>query len=283
MKWAGHVHGFVPASTIRDVKQRRLYHRSDPAANGPFAPGAGSSALSEDGGSTVSGMVSEVEDAVRTFHKHVHDVALRQLPGYLLLLVDVFRKIESSKNEHLKNAFMVIPALCVDFVDASLHAKDQVARAHKNPNREAYFTDDGFVMGVAAILAMLTQDTLFDTLKFFKGVAVYFEGGAASSVSPSPEEDDVESGGASASAGTGMEAVDRAAGLSKRRHRGAAREYELLMYGLSGARVFFKRVAEDHVGNNAPKDSSAAGGAAASASAGAGVTVMSPPPSAGPD
>jgi hypothetical protein len=181
----------------------------------------------------------------------VNDAALRQFPDYLQVLVDVFRKLDPSTNEHLKNAFMITPALCVDFVDSILHAKDQVARAHKNPNREAYFTDDGFVMGIAAILAMLNQDILFDSLKFFKGVAVYFESAIVSSSSTPASSVNVNSftvTGLDSPSGSGKDvdpASDTIIGLSKRRHRGAAREYELLMYALSGARVFFKRVADD--------------------------------------
>lgn len=48
-------------------------------------------------------------------------------------------------HQHLRNFFVIVPALSLSFVDHMLAAKDRAAQKGK----EASFTDDGFPLGVA--------------------------------------------------------------------------------------------------------------------------------------
>lgn len=64
---------------------------------------------------------------------------------YPQLLVDVFAPaLQDKKNSHLKNFYLIIPPMTINFVESSLAAKDNMNK--KNKSRAA-FTDDGFAMG----------------------------------------------------------------------------------------------------------------------------------------
>lgn len=86
---------------------------------------------------------------------------------YFKLLVNVFRPIfTDAKNMHLKNFFIIIPALTINFVENIITCKE---RLNKNRN-EAAFTDDGFAMGLAFIMELLEQEEHFNSLHWFDSV-----------------------------------------------------------------------------------------------------------------
>lgn len=115
------------------------------------------------------------------------------------MLVNVFKKVLlSGDHAHLDNFYTIVPALCLSWVEASLAAKDRMFKQNRartwNPrlfshggayrrtrtcftalsrrkfrtrplnSGEAYYTDDGFAVGVAYILAILEQGSRFDSL-----------------------------------------------------------------------------------------------------------------------
>ena len=86
---------------------------------------------------------------------------------YFKVLVNVFQTVLlSSDHDHLKNFYMIVPSLCVSWIDASMQAKDNMFKATRGgiATREMYFTDDGFAMGVAYCLAILKQTKKNDAL-----------------------------------------------------------------------------------------------------------------------
>jgi WASH complex subunit 7 len=91
---------------------------------------------------------------------------------YFKVLVNVFQPVLlTDEQEHLKTFFMIVPSLCISWVEASLQAKDLMYKANKGIlSKEMYFTDDGFAMGVAYCLAILKQTRRFESLHWFDGM-----------------------------------------------------------------------------------------------------------------
>ena len=89
---------------------------------------------------------------------------------YLKVLVDVFQKVmlNASGSKHLENFYMIVPALSINFCESSMLAKDVLSKSHKG--KEAYFTDDGFAIGLAYVLGILKQGDVFDGLHWFESV-----------------------------------------------------------------------------------------------------------------
>ena len=65
-------------------------------------------------------------------------------------MVNVFGKqLGEEKHPHLKNFYLIIPALSVNYVEYMIAAKDKMA---KNNFNGAAFTDDGLAMGALTFL-----------------------------------------------------------------------------------------------------------------------------------
>ena len=86
---------------------------------------------------------------------------------YCEAFVRLFRQVFlRSDHGHFNNWYAIVPSLCLNFLEASILAEEMLHK--KNNTRDAYFTDDGFVIGVAFILAVLEQNRQFDAMSFFK-------------------------------------------------------------------------------------------------------------------
>jgi WASH complex subunit 7 len=80
-------------------------------------------------------------------------------------------KEKDGTDSHLRNFFLIIPALTLSFVDSLRTAKERMEKTVKGS--EAYFTDDGFPLGLAYILAILRQDRSFESLHWWEEVSAY--------------------------------------------------------------------------------------------------------------
>jgi WASH complex subunit 7 len=134
----------------------------------------------------------------------------------------------ASGESHLRNFFLIVPALTTSFVDHLRSSKDRMEKSVKGA--EAFFSDDGFAMGAAYILAILKQDRAFDSLHWWDSVALFHRAELASFKAEG------------AALGKTKADADRAEELAfkSRRTVAAQAEFDSLFYAFSGARLFFK-------------------------------------------
>ena len=97
---------------------------------------------------------------------------LKDSTDYFHLLVKVFKEVllgGGNNHSQLDNFFMIVPSLCLSWIEASLYAKDMMYKKNRTV-RDAYYSDDGFSMGIAYILSILQQHEHFDALHFFQSL-----------------------------------------------------------------------------------------------------------------
>ncbi|KAF0700829.1 Aste57867_8680 [Aphanomyces stellatus] len=162
---------------------------------------------------------------------------------YFHVLVQVFQQVVSSQ-KHLQLFHQIVPALTINFIETSVQAKDLM---YKNTRRrESYFTDDGFAIGVAYLLAILNQEEAFDSLHWFEEVERKFEADEVDYNQKQAERDARKKAMAEKNkAETTAELIEdeeevHTLQLTAKRIELHRREFDLLNWSLNGARIFFK-------------------------------------------
>lgn len=169
---------------------------------------------------------------------------------YFQMLVDVFAaEFRSAKNIHLRNFYMIVPPLTVNFVEHSISCKEKLSKKNKNG---AAFTDDGFAMGVAYILKLLDQYLELDSLHWFQSVKEKYR---------------QELNAVNKDQNLLDQKLLQTMNLTQKRLDLNLQEFQLLSFSLSSARIFFradKTAAEE---TQERKDKEAAGGASENSAA----------------
>ena len=196
------------------------------AAGGDAAPAAG---VGNGAAGAVRGAL-----ALGAACAEAHGLAARFVDGmrssydeganYFEILVNVFSsEIRSTKNDHLRHFFLIVPSLTIAYVDSMLVAKDKLQKKA----REAYFTDDGFAMGLAYLLKLLEQNEQFETLYWWDTVQARY----------AAERTALQEAAGAASTGGRKEDANT---LALKRIRSYELEYELLECAFCSARIFFR-------------------------------------------
>ncbi|CAM6083172.1 unnamed protein product [Calypogeia fissa] len=162
---------------------------------------------------------------------------------YFSILTSVFsQELRSTDNLHLKDFFLIVPALTLNAVEAILQSKDRLAKRGRD-GASGMFTDDGFALGLAYVLKVLGQDRQFDSLHWFDSARNYF----------SAEKAKIADGLDMDSIASGMNGLQvwsqKLASISEeeaqnlqlviKRISNYLVELELIYFTFSGARIFF--------------------------------------------
>ncbi|XP_074863978.1 WASH complex subunit 4 isoform X2 [Carettochelys insculpta] len=175
------------------------------------------------------GLSEETQKAARQLDSVLTDLTRNSAEGteYFKMLVDVFApEFRSPKNMHLRNFYIIVPPLTLNFVEHSISCKEKLNKKNKSG---AAFTDDGFAMGVAYILKLLDQYQEFDSLHWFQSVREKY----VKEIRAVAKQQNVQST-------TQDEKLLQTMNLTHKRLEVCLQEFELLYFSLSSARIFFR-------------------------------------------
>ena len=68
----------------------------------------------------------------------------------------------------------LLPPLTITFIDNAINARDNLLKKNKN-EEGAYFSDDGFMVGVCYLLKIFSCDKKFESLNWFPSVINYYK------------------------------------------------------------------------------------------------------------
>ncbi|XP_032078057.1 WASH complex subunit 4 [Thamnophis elegans] len=171
----------------------------------------------------------ETQQAARQLDSVLSDLTCSSAEGteYFKMLVDVFApEFRSLKNMHLRNFYIIVPPLALNFIEHSISCKEKLNKKNKVG---AAFTDDGFAMGVAYILKLLDQYQEFDSLHWFQSVREKY----VKEIRALAKQQNVQSASQD-------EKLLQTMNLTHKRLEVCLQEFELLYFSLSSARIFFR-------------------------------------------
>ena len=94
--------------------------------------------------------------------------------NYLEILVSSFGdSVSSSKIPEIELFSFLIPPITFTFIDNAINARDNLLK--KNKTEEAYFSDDGFMVGICYLLKIFSCDKKFESLNWFPSVINYYK------------------------------------------------------------------------------------------------------------
>lgn len=143
------------ARTLRAAERRVVSNEMQYLAS-CTAPGA----THETNGSGKGTAKSGVHDAVSAILQATD-------PDFTRAFVNVFKGViqkSESDNLFMGSFYCIIPALCLNFMDTISQVKEILHK--KNINRDGYYSDDGFAVGLAFSLSVLDQTQAYDRYVF---------------------------------------------------------------------------------------------------------------------
>uniref|UniRef100_W8BNL3 WASH complex subunit 7 n=1 Tax=Ceratitis capitata TaxID=7213 RepID=W8BNL3_CERCA len=166
---------------------------------------------------------------------------------YFKLLVEAFQPFfRNPHNMHLKNFFLIVPALSLNYVEHMLSVKEKI---NKKDRQEAVLFDDGFAVGLAYILKLLNQMDDFQALHWFATVRERFNAERRKiqemlqDIKKLPNSKGATKSNKKAALATQndeTEKLQQTLALTERRINAHQMEYNLLYCNLCSAKIFFQ-------------------------------------------
>uniref|UniRef100_A0A1I8PPY3 WASH complex subunit 4 n=1 Tax=Stomoxys calcitrans TaxID=35570 RepID=A0A1I8PPY3_STOCA len=164
---------------------------------------------------------------------------------YFKLLLDAFQPFfRNPHNLHLRNFFLIVPPLIMNYVENMLAVKSKI---NKKDRDEAVLFDDGFAVGLAYILKLLDQIGDFNSLQWFTTVRERFEAERRKIKEMLLEINNLgemtsskSNTNAAALQKNENEKLLQTLVLTERRVNAHQMEYNLLYYNLCSAKIFFQ-------------------------------------------
>ncbi|XP_018798524.1 PREDICTED: WASH complex subunit 7 homolog [Bactrocera latifrons] len=166
---------------------------------------------------------------------------------YFKLLVEAFQPFfRNPHNLHLKNFFLIVPALSLNYVEYMLRVKEKI---NKKDRQEALLFDDGFAVGLAYILKLLNQIDDFYALHWFATVRERFNAERLKiqqmllDIKKSTNTRAGAKGNSKAALAmqnSETEKLQQTLALTERRINAHQMEYNLLYCNLCSAKIFFQ-------------------------------------------
>ena len=133
---------------------------------------------------------------------------------------------KGDENKHMRQFYIIIPALTINFVESLQRGKEKVS---KKRQVGTYFSDDGFAVGLAYILRVLHQNKRFMTLNWFESIEQNLKDEEQNIIKTREMVGEVD--------------VEREINMKKIKTSG--QEYTLLYYSFNAAQIFFKEMEEE--------------------------------------
>lgn len=127
----------------------------------------------------------------------------------------------------MKNFYIIVPALTINFIEYILIAKEKLNKKNKEG---AIFTDDGFPMGLIYVLKLLDQITEFSSLNWYNSIKQKIQA----------EKVKIDEQRKKISSSSNDEKLLQTLLLSEKRLNSFQMEFELLFYNINSAKIFFQ-------------------------------------------
>ena len=94
--------------------------------------------------------------------------------NYFEVLITGFRgSITLEKIPDIDLFAFLLPPLTITFIDTAINARDNLLKKTKSEDN-AYFSDDGFIMGMCYLLKLFFADKKFESLNWFPSVIEFY-------------------------------------------------------------------------------------------------------------
>lgn len=158
---------------VRMVRLGAMHYSTNAAK---FVPSARVSKFALDESLDADGLSEWTKTALKNLQSELKALSTGGTDGtdYFQVLVSVFSTELRKGHEHLKDFYLVLPALTMSAAETILASKDKLVRRGKD-SQTATFTDDGLALGIVYLLSVLDQHEAFDALHWFESASRHFE------------------------------------------------------------------------------------------------------------